>query len=201
MRMPRRAARQHAVRDRCRGEPWVAGRPAARRDRAGTLDAGARPRISTCSARPGTAAADFRSTMICSRGRESRRSSRSRSRASTGIEVEAFLTKPADLDAGVSHASAHRDDPRRAARPAGSGFNHKAQVYAAHGYATLMVNYRGSTGYGQKLADAIFKDQNGGEAKDVLAGGGRGHRAVSMDRSRRASASREAATAVSSPTG
>ena len=33
-----------------------------------------------------------------------------------------------------------------------------------------MVNYRGSTGYGQKLADAIFKDQNGGEAKDVLAG-------------------------------
>ena len=33
-----------------------------------------------------------------------------------------------------------------------------------------MVNYRGSTGYGQKLADAIFQDQNGGEAKDVLAG-------------------------------
>jgi dipeptidyl aminopeptidase/acylaminoacyl peptidase len=33
-----------------------------------------------------------------------------------------------------------------------------------------MVNYRGSTGYGQALADAIFKDQNGGEAKDVLAG-------------------------------
>jgi dipeptidyl aminopeptidase/acylaminoacyl peptidase len=32
------------------------------------------------------------------------------------------------------------------------------------------VNYRGSTGYGQKHADAIFQDQNGGEAKDVLAG-------------------------------
>jgi dipeptidyl aminopeptidase/acylaminoacyl peptidase len=32
-----------------------------------------------------------------------------------------------------------------------------------------MVNYRGSTGYGQAFADAIFKDQNGGEAKDVLA--------------------------------
>ena len=38
------------------------------------------------------------------------------------------------------------------------------------GFATLMVNYRGSTGYGQKFADAIFKDQNGGEAKDVVAG-------------------------------
>jgi dipeptidyl aminopeptidase/acylaminoacyl peptidase len=33
-----------------------------------------------------------------------------------------------------------------------------------------MVNYRGSTGYGQKFADAIFDDQDGGEAKDVLAG-------------------------------
>jgi dipeptidyl aminopeptidase/acylaminoacyl peptidase len=33
-----------------------------------------------------------------------------------------------------------------------------------------MVNYRGSTGYGQKFTDAIFRDQNGGEAKDVLYG-------------------------------
>ena len=52
----------------------------------------------------------------------------------------------------------------------GPAFNAKAQVYAAHGYAVLMVNYRGSTGYGQPFADAIFKDQNGGEEKDVLAG-------------------------------
>jgi len=52
----------------------------------------------------------------------------------------------------------------------GPQFNTKAQVYAAHGYASLMVNYRGSTGYGQKLADAIFGDQNGKEAEDVVAG-------------------------------
>jgi dipeptidyl aminopeptidase/acylaminoacyl peptidase len=52
----------------------------------------------------------------------------------------------------------------------GPAFNAKAQVYAGLGWATLMVNYRGSTGYGQKLTDAIFGDQNGGEAKDVLAG-------------------------------
>ncbi|MCA1585082.1 MAG: prolyl oligopeptidase family serine peptidase [Acidobacteria bacterium] len=51
----------------------------------------------------------------------------------------------------------------------GPAFNSKAQVYAGLGWATLMVNYRGSTGYGQKLADAIFKDQNGAEAKDVVA--------------------------------
>jgi len=87
-----------------------------------------------------------------------------------GLEVEAFLTKPAELDSASSgtrplivmiHGGPHGQQ--------GAAFNHKSQVYAARGYATLMVNYRGSTGYGQKFADAIFKDQNGGEAKDVLA--------------------------------
>jgi dipeptidyl aminopeptidase/acylaminoacyl peptidase len=33
-----------------------------------------------------------------------------------------------------------------------------------------MVNYRGSTGYGQPFTDAIFADQNGNEAQDVLYG-------------------------------
>ncbi len=33
-----------------------------------------------------------------------------------------------------------------------------------------MVNYRGSTGYGQTFADAVFGDQNGAEAQDVLYG-------------------------------
>ena len=84
---------------------------------------------------------------------------------------------------------------------AGPAFNDKAQVYAAHGFASLMVNYRGSTGYGQKFADAIFKDQDGGEAKDVLAGVDAALAQIPVARSRRALASRAAATAASSPTG
>jgi len=32
----------------------------------------------------------------------------------------------------------------------------------------LNVNYRGSTGYGQKFADAVFGDQDGNEGQDVL---------------------------------
>ena len=93
-------------------------------------------------------------------------------RSFDGTEIEAFLTKPAALAASPSRA-AHpmivmiHGGPHGQQGPA---FNHKAQVYAAQGWAALMVNYRGSTGYGQKLADAIFGDQNGGEAKDVLAG-------------------------------
>jgi dipeptidyl aminopeptidase/acylaminoacyl peptidase len=84
------------------------------------------------------------------------------------LEVEAFLTAPATRAPGSArplivaiHGGPHGQQ--------GPAFNLKAQVYAARGYATLMVNYRGSTGYGQKFADAIFKDQNGSEALDVLA--------------------------------
>ena len=36
--------------------------------------------------------------------------------------------------------------------------------------AVFYPNYRGSTGYGQKFADAIFGDQDGKEAEDVLSG-------------------------------
>ena len=86
-----------------------------------------------------------------------------------GTEVESFITKPIGATSGskypmvvMIHGGPHGQQ--------GPAFNSKAQVYAARGFASLMVNYRGSTGYGQKFADAIFKDQNGGEAKDVMAG-------------------------------
>ncbi|HEX9223624.1 MAG TPA: prolyl oligopeptidase family serine peptidase, partial [Candidatus Acidoferrales bacterium] len=52
----------------------------------------------------------------------------------------------------------------------GPSFNFKNQVYAARGWATLNVNYRGSSGYGQKFADAVFGDQDGNEGQDVLYG-------------------------------
>jgi dipeptidyl aminopeptidase/acylaminoacyl peptidase len=52
----------------------------------------------------------------------------------------------------------------------GPAFNSHNQVYAARGYAVLNVNYRGSTGYGQKFADGVFGDQDGNEAQDVLYG-------------------------------
>ncbi len=87
------------------------------------------------------------------------------------FEVEAFLTKPVDLD--VTAASKHPLIVLIHGGPHGQngpGFNFKQQVYAAHGYAVLNVNYRGSTGYGQKFADAVFGDQDGNEGQDVLYG-------------------------------
>ena len=81
--------------------------------------------------------------------------------------IEAFLTYPADFRADRKyplivniHGGPHGQQ--------GPAFNFRNQVYSSHGWATLMVNYRGSTGYGQKFTDAIFADQNGNEAQDVL---------------------------------
>ncbi|HEY0565670.1 MAG TPA: S9 family peptidase [Terriglobales bacterium] len=83
--------------------------------------------------------------------------------------VEAFLTKPINFDPArkypmivLIHGGPHGQQ--------GPALNYRAQVYATRGWATLMVNYRGSTGYGQKFADAVFRDQNGDEAQDVLYG-------------------------------
>ena len=94
-------------------------------------------------------------------------------RSFDGTEIEAFLTIPAGASGAASAAGTvpmivmMHGGPHGQQGPA---FNAKAQVYAGLGWASLMVNYRGSTGYGQKLTDAIFGDQNGGESKDVLAG-------------------------------
>jgi dipeptidyl aminopeptidase/acylaminoacyl peptidase len=85
------------------------------------------------------------------------------------FEVEAFLTKPVGLQPSSKyplivniHGGPHGQQ--------GPAFVFKNQVYAARGWASLMVNYRGSTGYGQAFADAVFADQNGNEAQDVLYG-------------------------------
>jgi dipeptidyl aminopeptidase/acylaminoacyl peptidase len=85
------------------------------------------------------------------------------------FEVEAFLTKPLGMTATSKHplilnihGGPHGQN--------GPGFSYRNQVYAARGWAVLNVNYRGSTGYGQKFADAVFGDQDGNEGQDVLYG-------------------------------
>jgi dipeptidyl aminopeptidase/acylaminoacyl peptidase len=84
-------------------------------------------------------------------------------------EVEAFLTRPVGQGAGTGHpliVMIHGGPHGQQ----GPQFNLKSQFYAGRGWATLQVNYRGSTGYRQKFADAAFRDQNGQEALDVLYG-------------------------------
>jgi dipeptidyl aminopeptidase/acylaminoacyl peptidase len=85
------------------------------------------------------------------------------------FEVEAFLTKPIGMTADSRHpliVMIH-GGPHGAQGPA---FDFRSQYYANQGWATLKVNYRGSSSYGQKFGDAVFRDQNGDEAQDVLYG-------------------------------
>ena len=86
-----------------------------------------------------------------------------------GVAVQGFLTPPLDVQPGrkypvvvAIHGGPHGQQ--------GPGFVHKSQVYAAQGYAVVMINYRGSSGYGQKFSDGTVNDQNGSEFKDVMAG-------------------------------
>lgn len=85
------------------------------------------------------------------------------------FEVEAFLVKPVGMVPPAKypmivelHGGPHGQN--------GPAFQFKDQVYAARGWAVLHVNYRGSVGYGQKFADAVFGDQDGNEGQDVLYG-------------------------------
>ena len=52
----------------------------------------------------------------------------------------------------------------------GYAFNPTAQALAAHGYAVLLINPRGSSGYGQKFADGSINDWGGGDYRDLMKG-------------------------------
>jgi len=50
------------------------------------------------------------------------------------------------------------------------GYRWNPQVMAAEGYAVLMINPRGSTGYGQKFTDEISRDWGGKVYEDLMKG-------------------------------
>jgi dipeptidyl aminopeptidase/acylaminoacyl peptidase len=86
-----------------------------------------------------------------------------------GTEVHGLLTKPADFKAGSPapmilfiHGGPNGQDAH--------GFDFLRQFAAAHGYAELNVNYRGSSGRGQDYANSIAADWGDKEVIDLLAG-------------------------------
>lgn len=88
---------------------------------------------------------------------------------SDGEEIHGLLTRPADFKAGQPvplllyiHGGPNGEDEHN--------FDFLRQLMAAHGYAELNVNYRGSSGRGQNFARSIFADWGNKEVKDLLAG-------------------------------
>jgi len=88
-----------------------------------------------------------------------------------GDEVFAWLVKPVDFDPGKRYPVAFIIH----GGPQGSSSNSfhyrwNPQIYAAAGYAALMVDFHGSTGYGQEFTDAITGDWGGKPLEDLKRG-------------------------------
>jgi len=88
-----------------------------------------------------------------------------------GDEVYAWLVKPVDFDPDKKYPVAFIIH----GGPQGSSSNNfhyrwNPQIYAAAGYATLMVDFHGSTGYGQAFTDAIRGDWGGKPLEDLKRG-------------------------------
>src|SRR5256885_8905231 len=50
------------------------------------------------------------------------------------------------------------------------GYRWNAQLFSGAGYVTLLINRRGSTGFGQKFTDEITNDWGGKPYVDVMKG-------------------------------
>jgi dipeptidyl aminopeptidase/acylaminoacyl peptidase len=90
-------------------------------------------------------------------------------RSFDGVEIEAALLRPSGLAAGVRApliVLVHGGPTGRWS----DAFNPWSQLLASRGYAVLMPNVRGSTGYGHKFIETNRADWGGGDFKDVMAG-------------------------------
>ena len=88
-----------------------------------------------------------------------------------GTKVEAMLLKPPQFDAAKKYPMIVllHGGPQTMWSDAW-GYRWNAQVFSAPGYVTLMINRRGSTGYGQKFVDEITNDWGGRAYVDVTKG-------------------------------
>ena len=88
-----------------------------------------------------------------------------------GTRVQAMLIRPPDFDATKKYpllVLLHGGPQTMWSNAWGYRWN--AQVFSAAGYVTLMINRRGSTGFGQKFTDEITNDWGGKAYVDVMNG-------------------------------
>ncbi len=86
-------------------------------------------------------------------------------------KVEGFLVKPPSFDASKKYPVKFliHGGPQGAWGDDWS-FRWNPELFAANGYVVIMINFHGSTGYGQKFIDAINGDWGGAPFEDLMAG-------------------------------
>jgi dipeptidyl aminopeptidase/acylaminoacyl peptidase len=85
-----------------------------------------------------------------------------------GTPVAGYLYKPLDYSPGKKVPTLLNPHGGPVGQYSAS-FYHLAQLYAANGYAVLLPNPRGSSGYGQKFCQAIFADWGNKDYQDDMA--------------------------------
>jgi dipeptidyl aminopeptidase/acylaminoacyl peptidase len=92
---------------------------------------------------------------------------------SDGVEIEGILTYPAGYQPGVRYplvVEIHGGPSWQWEDRAMLDWHDWAQMLASRGYAVLMPNPRGSTGYGHAFQQMLQDDVGGGESRDLVAG-------------------------------
>ena len=88
-----------------------------------------------------------------------------------GDKVEGFLVKPPNFDASKKYPVKFliHGGPQGAWGDDWS-YRWNPELFAANGYVIIMINFHGSTGYGQKFIDAINGDWGGAPFEDLMKG-------------------------------
>jgi dipeptidyl aminopeptidase/acylaminoacyl peptidase len=88
-----------------------------------------------------------------------------------GDKVEGFLVKPPNFDADKKYPVKFliHGGPQGAWGDDWS-YRWNPELFAANGYVVIMINFHGSTGYGQKFIDAINGDWGGAPYEDLMKG-------------------------------
>jgi len=88
-----------------------------------------------------------------------------------GTKIQAMMIRPPDFDASKKYpllVLLHGGPQTMWGNSWGYRWNE--EVFSAPGYVTLMINRRGSTGYGQKFTDEITDDWGGKPYTDIMDG-------------------------------
>ncbi len=98
-------------------------------------------------------------------------SSRSGFPGANGDKVQGFLVKPPNFDATKKYPVKFliHGGPQGAWGDDWS-YRWNPELFAANGYVVVMINFHGSTGYGQKFIDAINGDWGGAPFEDLMKG-------------------------------
>jgi dipeptidyl aminopeptidase/acylaminoacyl peptidase len=88
-----------------------------------------------------------------------------------GDKVQGFLVKPPNFDASKKYPVKFliHGGPQGAWGDDWS-YRWNPELFAANGYVAVMINFHGSTGYGQKFIDAINGDWGGAPFEDLMKG-------------------------------